>query len=109
MRIRVDPTHDTTRVGGKAIRGAEGDAEVFLCWGHIPTLRQHGWPIPEQFERAEYTCDLEAYDDGQLVVHKERAFRTRERALAWFRFVAWCLVSMTHEDVAQCGPAWELS
>src|SRR6267142_3144963 len=88
MRLRVDFRHDLTTAGdGKALRCDEGDVEAFLGWGHVPTLVQKGLDIPEQFTRAEYVCDLEVSDDGVLLVHKERAFHTREKAKAWFRYV----------------------
>src|SRR5882672_6937362 len=100
MRLRVDLAHDFNVCGGKALRFEEGDTEGFLGWGHMPTLVQQGRPIPEQFTRAEYACDLEVFDDGLLVLHKERAFHTREKARAWFRYVAWCLSKLTSTDIA---------
>lgn len=110
MRLRVDIAHDFAISGGKAVRFEEGDAYGFLGWGHMPTLVQQGRAIPEQFTRAKYACDLEVFDDGVLVLHRERAFRTLQAAKAWFRYAAWCLVKMSPTDVASFhSQAWKLT
>lgn len=110
MRVRVDPTHDIMQAeAGKAVRVNEGDVDGFLCWVDLAKLDASPFYRPEQFIHARYACDLELFDDGRLVVHKERAFPTAEKARAWFRYVAWCLVNMRPGDFVPAGNAWELS
>lgn len=103
-------SHDVNLSGGKALRVDEGDVEGFLCWGHAPTIRAQGGHVPEQFSQAQYLCDFELYDDGVLVLHKERAFSTRGACQAWFRFVAWCLSHLPPKEFAPCHQnAWVLT
>lgn len=108
MRLLVDPTHDVVKAGGKALRFDEGDVDGFICWGHIPSIAALDLPIPEQFTRAKWIVDLEAYDDGLLVLHKERAFSSQASAKGWFRYAAWCISRMKPSHFEGLQP-WKLS
>lgn len=86
--------------------------DAFVCWGSVPALVERDLPVPAQFTRACYFCDLEVYDDGVLVLHRERAFLSLERAKSWFRYLAWCLSGLSAEDMTKAvspASAWRLS
>ena len=99
--------HPLGSTAGDAVRAEDGDVSAFVCW--TDARKADSKAIPEQFARAQYFCDLEVFDDGILVVHKERVFPTSERAQAWYHFAVWCLATMPADDINQCATPWGLS
>lgn len=112
MRLRIDVAHETTRSGGKALRAEDGDIDAFVCWASVPALVALDLPVPAQFTHAHFFSDFEVYDDGVLALHRERVFSSAARAKDWFRYLAWCLSSLSAEDMSKAASftmAWRLT
>jgi hypothetical protein len=63
----------------------------WVGFGHVPTVKAQGKHVPDQHEHAEWTVDLEveSIDGYGLVVHKERSFKTRDQAKAFYELCKW--------------------